>query len=172
MSLSSSARTLVLATIAVCALSAQTVKVVGKSGASVKHNAHTASCGESTVEARFRHPRSGLRRLARFRVRLRPVRALAALSQTRGCGTGAAREWQDVLGFLAHRSHDQGLPECPEGPSPDVEFQHHSRLDVQDGEARQLSRMIPNQVTWDYTQGTELRDPTWQEVRRLLRDAW
>ena len=27
----------------------------------------------------------------------------------------------------------------------------------------------PNQVVWDYTQGTEMRDPTGKEIGRLLR---
>ena len=70
---------------------------------------------------------------------------------------------EDLLGLQPHRSHDQGLSGRHRRPPDGDELQHHPGVAVQDRQAGAYPA-DPNQVTWDYTQGTELRDPSGKEL--------
>ncbi len=95
---------------------------------------------------------------------LRSLCSLAAVSQT-GCGGTRSSEGAEKTSwdFSHDRSRLTTFMKATERAFGRDELQHHSCLDVQDGQARHLSPADPNKVFWDY-EGTELRDPTMKEL--------
>ena len=71
--------------------------------------------------------------------RLRPLCALAALSQAGRGRTGASERRKNILGLFFHRSHDHRLPRSYQRALGYSQLQHHSAVDVQNRQACDLS---------------------------------
>ena len=113
---------------------------VGRGDARLEDDAHAAGGGEPAAAAGDGRPRRCLQVPPGPPGGLRPLRAVAALPEA-GRGRARAPEGrEDVLGLLAHRSHDDRLPGGHQGPSRRAQLQHHPPVDGQDREARPLSR--------------------------------
>jgi L-rhamnose-proton symport protein (RhaT) len=89
--------------------------------------------------ARFVDSRSGVSDASRAWVRLRALRAVAAVSEACGRRARAAIGRQDLVGFLAHRSDDRGLHGGDPWSLGDAELQHDPAVDVQDRQAGFIS---------------------------------
>ena len=89
---------------------------------------------------------------------------MASVSEARRRGTGGTGGWQNILGFLAHRSACRlDFLNATKGHSVVLNFSTIPAWMFKTPKPV-VYPSDPDQVTWDYTQGNELRDPTGKEL--------
>src|SRR6185437_1903832 len=106
----------------------------------IEDNADAPGSSQSAAAARLRHSRSSVPRGQESWRGVRALCSVAALSEAGRRGIGTTHEGEDIVGFLVDRSHDHRLPRCDARTQRDSEFQYDPAMDVQDCQARHLSR--------------------------------
>ena len=127
------------------------------------HFAHSAGGGDASSGARLARSRRQLCRGQGAWRRLCSLCALVSLSKVRGRGTRVAEGRQDLLGFLTHRPDDARLPARNRRPFADPELQHDSCWFFKTAKPVVVPA-DPDQLFGGESQGTELLDPTCNDV--------